>query len=71
MSNQHVKQIETSFVMTHALSSCRRLVSKKGGYSNDKFSVDEKEQFTNCLSKYFDVATYSNDALREGLLLSQ
>ena len=63
-----VKQTETSFVLTHALRTCRRKVFKKGGYTNDKLSHDEKDQFTNCLGKYFDVASYSQDGLRQGLL---
>jgi hypothetical protein len=59
MNNQNVKPVETAFVMTHALRSCRRKVFKKGGFANDKLSNDEKEQFENCLGKYFDVSSYS------------
>ena len=63
-----MKPNETAFIMTHALRSCRRKTFKKGGFGNDKLSTDEKDQFTNCIGKYFDVAVYSQDALREGLL---
>lgn len=68
MNNQNVKQTETTFVLTHALRSCRRKVFKKGGFANDKLTLDEKDQFTNCLGKYFDVAQYSTEGLRAGLL---
>lgn len=70
MNNQNVKPIETAFVLTHALRNCRRKVFKKGGFANDRLSVDEKDQFQSCLGKYFDVSAYSTDAMREGLLQS-
>jgi hypothetical protein len=56
MNNQNVKQVETSFVATHALRSCRAKIFKKGGFASDKLTSDEKSQFTNCLGKYIDVA---------------
>jgi hypothetical protein len=69
MNNQNVKPVETAFVMTHALRQCRRKVFKKGGgFANDKLTTDERDQFTNCLGKYFDVSSYSIDALRAGLI---
>ncbi len=70
MNFQNVKPVETTFVMTHALRSCRRKVFKKGGFATDKLTTDERDQFTNCLGKYIDVTVYSNDSLREGLLQS-
>jgi hypothetical protein len=71
MNNQNVKPMETTFVMTHALRSCRRKVFKKGaGFATDKLTTDERDQFTNCLGKYIDVTNFSNDSLREGLLQS-
>ena len=63
-----MRQVETTFIMTHALRSCRRKVFAKAGFANDKLSDGEKEQFTNCLGKYFDVSSFSQDALRAGLL---
>ena len=65
-----MQQTETGFVMTHAIRSCRRRVFKKGTFATDKLSTDEKEQFQNCLGKYFDVTRFSQDALRTGLLES-
>lgn len=72
MNNQNVRQVEMSFVMTHALRQCRRKLFKKGGasYGSDKLSNDENDQFQNCIGKYLDVATYSEDGMREGLLQS-
>ena len=68
MNYQNVKPLETSFVVTHALRSCRSKIFKKGGFATDKLTNDERSQFTNCLGKYIDVAAYSQDGLREGLL---
>ncbi len=68
MNNQNVRPVESGFVMTHAFRQCRRKILKKGGYSNDKLSVDEKDQFTNCLSKYIDLSNYSSEGLRAGLI---
>ena len=43
MNNQNVKPIETAFILTHALRSCRRKVYKKGtGFGSDKVTPDEK-----------------------------
>ena len=71
MNNQNVKPIETAFILTHALRTCRRKVYKKGaGFGNEKVTPDEKSQFENCLGKYLDVSSYSQDAMREGLLQS-
>jgi hypothetical protein len=65
----NVKNVETNFVMTHALRQCRRKVWKKGTtFANDKLTNDEKDQFTNCIGKYIDVAQYSQEAFREGIL---
>ena len=55
--------------MTHALRQCRRKVWKKGAtFANDKLSNEEKDQFVNCIGKYIDVAQYSQDAFREGII---
>jgi len=68
MNNQNVRPIESAFVATHALRSCRRKVFKKGGFASDKLSTDEKDQFQNCISKYLDVSNYSVEGLRAGLI---
>jgi hypothetical protein len=69
MNHFNVKATETGFVMTHALRECRQKLWKKGTtFTNDKLSNEEKDQFINCIGKYIDVAQYSNDAMREGLL---
>lgn len=70
MNYQNVKPLETSFVVTHALHSCRAKIFKKGGFATDKLTNDERSQFVNCLGKYVDTASYSQDGLREGLLQS-
>jgi hypothetical protein len=64
--------MESSFVVTHALRSCRRKLFKKGsgGFASDKLTNDEREQFTHCLAKYIDMSGFSQDALRQGLLQS-
>jgi hypothetical protein len=44
--NNQVKQVETNFVVTHAMRSCRRKIFKKGaGFGSDKLSHDEKDMF--------------------------
>ena len=70
MNNHNVKPFESSFILTHALKQCRRKVFKKGGFTNDKLSHDERDQFTNCIAKYLDVSQYSSEALRQGILES-
>ena len=69
MNTSNVKKAETNFVMVHALRECRHKIWKKGTtFGNDKLTNEEKDQFSNCIGKYIDVAQYSSDAFREGLL---
>ena len=69
MNQFNVKTTETGFVMTHALRQCRQKLWKKGTtFATDKLTTEEKDQFVNCIGKYIDVASYSNDAMREGVL---
>ena len=59
MNSYNVRQVETAFILTHALRQCRRKVYKKGGFTTEKVTVDEKNQFNNCIGKYLNVVDYS------------
>ena len=64
----HVKEVETTFIVPHAVRVCRNKVFKKAAFANDKVSPAEQDLFSNCIQKYFQVGRFSSDSLKEGLL---
>lgn len=70
MNTHNVRGEEYGFVWTHATRVCRRKVFKKGGFTNDKLSNEERDQFQFCLDKYLKISDEGTTSLREGLLLS-
>jgi hypothetical protein len=67
-TNQGVNPNETSFVLTSAFRSCKKKILKKN-FANDKITIDERENFQNCIVKFITVSEHSYAGLRESFLI--